>query len=69
MNWDLRAYNLSNIYWPLFTTSNQTSGKQSSLMTSQGQGNSLIMVLDENQTVTVPVSENSSLDIIKSSLD
>ena len=26
---DQGAYNLSNIYWPLFTTKNQLSGKQS----------------------------------------
>ena len=42
-------YSLSNIYRHLFATSNQSSGKQPSPLTSRGQSHSLTMILDDNR--------------------
>ena len=42
------AYNLTNMYSPLFAISNQSCSNSVSPVTSRGQGHSLNMVLDEN---------------------
>ena len=60
MTRDQGAYNLTNIYWPLFTTSYQSSGKRPFTY----RGRSVMMVLDENQNCDVTVSEYFNMLVV-----
>ena len=67
MNEDQGAYNLNNIYIPLYTSSSQSSGKQSNPRDVTSLRSRWWWFSKRSKIVTV--SEISVLDMIKNTLD